>query len=1162
MSVRWSHVLCSSVLSSFLFAFAGFLDATTGLAGDTSTNEVSDGDAAAGDWGRMRPIMPRGVVALRTKAPIQVDGKLDPTEWAHAVWTDEFIDIQGPSLPAPKHPTRAKLLWDDENLYIAAQLLEPHLQGSIREHDAVIFQDNDFEVFIDPDGDNHRYAELELNTLNTTWDLFLDRPYKDGGKADNSFEIAGLKTAVNLQGTLNDPSDTDEGWTVEIAIPWASFKSIAKASAPPKDGDYWRFGFSRVEWEFDVVDGRYQKKPGRPEDNWVWSPQGIIDMHRPERWGFVLFRNSTDSEAFVSDARLTLRDQLMEVYHRQLVHRGSHAQFADSFEALKWTPNIANGLKSPAILKTNSGYLASIAQPKSKSPQGESTAGSTTWLVATVAEDSRLAVRTWSSDVLNALDAAGDNRTELEQLLRMVPDSQFESAEFLVANMPPRDLKSLKSDFLLSEIQIAHETLEEAPWGKQIPKEIFLNNSLPYANINERRDAWRKDFRDRFYPLIIGATTPAQAAAMLNQKLYPRVTVKYSTKRAKADQSPYESMDSGLASCTGLSVLLIDACRALGIPARFVGTPLWSDNSGNHSWIEVWDNGWHFTGAAEPSGDQLDQAWFIGRASTAKRDDPKHAIYAVSFQKTPLRFPLVWDRSIDYISAVNVTDRYTQVGFKQPEGTQMVSFRVVDPKTLARTQAKVCVKDESGAVVLEGTTKDEGFDSNDHLLQYLKQGSSYTVEVQVGERRWSDGFQVGDQPRLISWNVPSEQPQPKPMPNPMPEGGDSNAAIQGLEKYLAMDPGSRGAIDQHAFATLPLSKEQAIAAERLLVEDFQRRQRQSRIDEFESRQLVIGELKMPFAYKVYGDMPEGGRSLYISMHGGGGAPKQVNDSQWENQKRLYRPEEGVYVAPRAPTDTWDLWHQSHIDAFFDRLIQDFVLFENVNPDRVYLMGYSAGGDGVYQVAPRMADRFAAASMMAGHPNETSPLGLRNLPFTLHMGANDGAYNRNKIAAEWKTKLAELHESDPDGYNHYVKIHEGKGHWMDRQDAEAIQWMHQNTRNRFPKKIVWKQDDVVEPRFYWLSTDPLFLRDRPLVVAKAVGNEVVIEQAELTQLNILLKDDLLDMNAPVTVRIGDREIVKTKVPRTIAVMDETLSERGDPKGVFWGNLAIEIPETKK
>ena len=468
------------------------------------------------------------------------------------------------------------------------------------------------------------------------------------------------------------------------------------------------------------------------------------------------------------------------------------------------------------------------------------------------------------------------------------------------------------------------------------------------------------------------------------------------------------------------------------------------------------------------------------------------------------------------------------------------------------------MKDESGAVVLEGTTKDERFDSNDHLLKYLKQGAHYTVDVEVSDRRWSDAFQVGDQPRLISWDVPSEQAQPKPMP----ESGDSNAAIQDLEKYLAMDPDTRGAIDQQAFATLPLSKEQAIVAERLLIDEHQKRQRESRIKEFESRQLELGELKMPFAYKVFGDKPEGGRSLYISMHGGGGAPKQVNDSQWENQKRLYKLEEGVYVAPRAPTDTWDLWHQSHIDAFFDRLIQDFVLFEDVNPDRVYLMGYSAGGDGVYQVAPRMADRFAAASMMAGHPNETSPLGLRNLPFTIHMGGNDGAYNRNKIAAEWKTKLAELREADPDGYDHFVKIHEGKGHWMDRQDAEAIQWMHQNTRNRFPKKIVWKQDDVVEPRFYWLSTEPTLVRDRPLVVAKAVGNEVVIEQAELTQLNILLKDDFLDMNSPVTIRVGDREIVKASVPRTIAVMDETLNQRGDPHGIFWGKLSIEIPDMKK
>ncbi len=754
--------------------------------------------------------------------------------------------------------------------------------------------------------------------------------------------------------------------------------------------------------------------------------------------------------------------------------------------------------------------------------------------------------RIWSTDVTNALEQAGDNRPELEKLLKSVTSEEQESAEFLVANMPLRDLRSLSADFLLAEIQLAHKTLDEVPWGKNIPKDIFLNNILPYASINERRDTWRKDFRERFAPLVDGATTPSQAAAMLNQKLFALVNVKYSTKRAKADQSPYESIQSGLASCTGLSVLLIDACRAQGIPARFVGTPLWSDNSGNHSWIEVWDNGWHFTGAAEPSGDQLNQAWFIGRASTAKRDDPKHAIYAVSFQKTPLRFPLVWDRSIDYIPAVNVTDRYTQLGFKPPEGTQMISFRVIDPQSHSRTQAKVIVKDATGAIVLEGSTKDERFDANDHLLQYLKEGEHYSVNVERSGRNWSDTFQVGKEPRLISWQVPA----------------DDNAAVAKLKEYLAQDPSSRNPLAQQPFATMPLSKDQASAAERLLVDDYQKRQREARKEEFEARQLAIGELKMPFAYKVFGDKPAGGRSLYISMHGGGGAPKRVNDSQWENQKRLYQLEEGVYVAPRAPTDTWDLWHQTHIDAFFDRLIEDFVLFEEVNPDRVFLMGYSAGGDGVYQVAPRMADRFAAASMMAGHPNETSPLGLRNLPFTIHMGANDGAYNRNKTAEDWKTKLAELQQADPQGYTHFVKLHEGKGHWMDRQDAEAIAWMHQHTRNRFPKKIVWKQDDVVEPRFYWLSIQPKEVRDRALVIAKVDGQTIEIEQSDQPSLDILLRDDLVDMNQPVTIRFGEQELVSTAVPRTILAMEESLSQRGDAQGVYWGKLSVSIPESKK
>lgn len=758
------------------------------------------------------------------------------------------------------------------------------------------------------------------------------------------------------------------------------------------------------------------------------------------------------------------------------------------------------------------------------------------------------------STVEQSLKLAGDNRGELEKVLAMVPPSQKESAEFLIANMPPRDSKSLKAEFLLSEISLAHESLEKAPWKDQIPKEIFLNNILPYVNINERRDAWRKDFRDRFAPLIEGATSPAQAAAMLNQKLFPMVKVKYSTQRAKADQSPYESMQSGLASCTGLSVLLIDSCRALAIPSRFVGTPLWSDNSGNHSWIEVWDNGWHFTGAAEPTGDKLDQAWFIGRASTAKADDLRHAIYAVSFQRTPLKFPMVWDRSIDYISAVNVTDRYTSIGFKVPEGTQMVSFRAVDERSGKRVIANLKVLDSANNTVAEGKTKNEAFDANDHFHAYLKQGQAYQAQYEFEGKRHEAKFTVSDRSELIDWKLDATDDSSKS------SGDPKNAdAIDQLKVYLSTPKESRDPLLNQKFANLALTKEQAIEAEKLILADYQTAEKQSRKNEFESKVIELNGLKMPFDYKVFGDKPTTGRSLYISMHGGGGAPAPVNDSQWENQKKLYRVDEGVYVAPRAPTNTWNLWHEGHIDAFFDRLIEDFALFEDVDPDKVYLMGYSAGGDGVYQLGPRMADRFAAAAMMAGHPNETSPLGLRNLPFTIHMGEKDGAYNRNKTAESWKDSLADLQSKDPKGYKHFVKIHAGKGHWMDRQDAEALPWMKEFTRQKYPERIVWKQDDVIGRRFYWLTADGQ-IPDRALTIAQRDGQNIDILESDLNELSCYLRDDFIDCDQEVKIRWQDQMVFSGKPTRSILTIAESL-KRGDPKGGFFAKVTLMKPASK-
>jgi hypothetical protein len=180
------------------------------------------------------------------------------------------------------------MLWDDDYFYIGATLEEPHVWAALTQHDSVIFHDNDFEVFLNPSGDGRNYFEFEINALNTGWDLFLPKPYRQGGRADNSWEIPGLRTAVAVDGTINDSRDRDRGWTVEIAFPWSAFRERSGAGRPAP-GDEWRINFSRVEWRLNVTDGKYEKPAGQREDNWVWSPQGTVNMHVPEQWGYVRF---------------------------------------------------------------------------------------------------------------------------------------------------------------------------------------------------------------------------------------------------------------------------------------------------------------------------------------------------------------------------------------------------------------------------------------------------------------------------------------------------------------------------------------------------------------------------------------------------------------------------------------------------------------------------------------------------------------------------------------------------------------------------------------------------------------------------------------------------------------------------------------------------------
>ena len=269
---------------------------------------------------------PRGYICYRANSPVTIDGILDEKSWGDTPWTDYFVDIEGSLKPAPRLKTHAKILWDDTNLYIAAELEEPHIWARLRQRDTVVFFDNDFEVFIDPDGDTHAYYELEVNALATEWDLLLLKPYRDGGPPVTGWNIAGLQTGIHVDGTINNPGDIDKGWNVEIKIPLAALKECSGAAGLPKAGDKWRIDFSRVEWRTVIENGSYLKEinpaTGKPfpEDNWVWSPQGRIDMHMPEMWGILQFsaiEAGNGTEAFIPDPDLNIKWALRMIYYAE-----------------------------------------------------------------------------------------------------------------------------------------------------------------------------------------------------------------------------------------------------------------------------------------------------------------------------------------------------------------------------------------------------------------------------------------------------------------------------------------------------------------------------------------------------------------------------------------------------------------------------------------------------------------------------------------------------------------------------------------------------------------------------------------------------------------------------------------------------------------------------
>jgi hypothetical protein len=328
------------------------------------------------------PVNPRHYMCYRASDPIIIDGKPDEMDWQNVPWTEDFVDIEGSLKPEPRLKTRAKMLWDDNYLYISAFIQEPHVWGTLTERESVVFNDPDFEIFIDPDGDTHNYAEYEMNALNTQWDLLLTKPYRDDSLdnvAIDHWNYNGMKSAVHIMGTINNPCDVDTGWCVEVALPLDALAELSVKGKKPINGQQYRLGFSRVEWTIDIVDGRYVKRSHMvdgekrflPEDNWIWSPQGVIAMHQPETWGFLQFSDKIagqGTDIYIPDPDNDIKWALRMLYYRQRAYWLKNKSFTTDLKLLGLDTYTVEGKPfTPALRTAFTTYEATLMSHDGKS---------------------------------------------------------------------------------------------------------------------------------------------------------------------------------------------------------------------------------------------------------------------------------------------------------------------------------------------------------------------------------------------------------------------------------------------------------------------------------------------------------------------------------------------------------------------------------------------------------------------------------------------------------------------------------------------------------------------------------------------------------------------------------------------------------------------------
>ncbi|MBL8733637.1 MAG: hypothetical protein JNN13_14800 [Planctomycetes bacterium] len=675
------------------------------------------------------------------------------------------------------------------------------------------------------------------------------------------------------------------------------------------------------------------------------------------------------------------------------------------------------------------------------------------------------------ADREEAFRFAAQNRGELERAWREVPAPQREAMQFLLTNLPVADAKTLDADFLLREVRQAYEARAAVPWGAALSDALFFAHVLPYAQANETREPWRSDFTSRFLPRVLDCKTPGEAALRLNRLVFDELKVHYSTGRKRALASPSESIAEGKATCTGLSILLADACRACCVPARLVSVR-WPHKDGNHTWVEVWDgSAWRFVGADEPDPNGFDHAWFVADAAQAAGADAAHHPWAVSFAITGQRFVPGW-----------------------------------------------------GGGELFG---------EDVAARYLPQVAA------PGGSGWSTGSGVVPTGLPFDLGTATEQQEP----------GEVALRAQ-FDRFFAADAARRATFefDRNLDAELATAagdaRLRAIAAAAWAAAERPRLQA-----DFDARVVRAGDKQSPFTVKQVGDQPGSGRGpLVIAMHGGGNAPKQLNDSQWQHMQIYYRdhPEAGgyLYCALRAPTDEWNGFYTDYFYPLLEQLIRLFVVCGDVDPDRVITIGYSHGGYGAFAIGPKLPHRFAAVHGSAAAPTdgETVATGLHTLPFSFMVGGKDTAYGRAERCQKFAAELEALQKQHPGLYPFTFTFVEKNGH-TGLPDRDLLAKLVPLVRTALPRELHWELTDVTVRDHYWLHTAAAGKGKR--LDAALSGQQLVVTTKDCTDGEAWLDARLVDCRQPLALAVDGKASSVSLAP-SLRVLCTTLAERGDPQ----------------